>query len=438
MNCSACRAIKVTPSTLLLSMGLFSFFSPHAHPFERRVNRFFVSIRSNSNPIRVQQELRALMQENLVVLNLWMEKKYKNYVYLKKRVRRQLYANAEQLKAAFLQFEQAQPIDPSTIPSKLPQGQDDWPSDLPGQERLLHLAQIMAFLRPGRHYEYQASANFGKLLKDPSREKLIGDCNQIVTLYVALYALKFPIEDLQINLLPGHVCLHFRGIDIEATNATFHHYTENVQLLPITELISTNLLDVNDAEAATRSIDPRTMVKRAQLAEHVSSFKSLVSRNLTSAYQHLIVALLKEKSYDSALFFAHTLKDPDWIRRANESAIVDAINRQDFSRAERFLKHGGDARLWETFYQHRGVWAYKEKRYKAALEDFRHLGHEEMVRACYQGLYSQQVHKVRHVKTVAQAKRYRSVYRELVTLARQAGNAEAEAWAADLLKKTAS
>ena len=62
----------------------------------------------------------------------------------------------------------------------------------------------------------EESSTFGKLLRNPNRESLIGDCNQIVTLYIALFALKFDVQLLQLKTYPGHVALHFDGIDVEA------------------------------------------------------------------------------------------------------------------------------------------------------------------------------------------------------------------------------
>ncbi|EKD63326.1 MAG: hypothetical protein ACD_51C00292G0001, partial [uncultured bacterium] len=211
---------------------LLNLFSPYANPFEKKVGKFFKSIKANSNPIDVQMRLRDLMQENLVCVNLFMEKKYKNYKYLKKSVRKQMYANVQILNKEFDQYAATQSVIPSI---EMPKGME---------EKIKHLYTIMSYLRPGQHYEYEKAANFGKLLKDPTKEKLIGDCNQIVTLYSHLYARKYPISDLKIKILPGHVCLHFEGLDIEATNGTFKKYEEFDYLLPITEIISTNIMDV--------------------------------------------------------------------------------------------------------------------------------------------------------------------------------------------------
>lgn len=396
---------------------LFSIFSPYAHPFERRVNHFFKSIQSTSNPVTVHRTLQELMQENLVVVNLWMEKKYKNYVHLKKRTRRKMYANVEILKNDFLTFagRGASALPPLRSPlDRLNLAIPD-PSH---SEPFLHLAAIMAYLKPGGRYEYQASANFGKLLKNPHEEKLIGDCNQIVTLYTYLYSLKFPISDLKIKILPRHVCLHFEGIDIEATSGTFQNYPDKADVLPITELLSTNLLDISDAEAKTATIDPRTMVKRAQLAYHLSSFRHVVARNLNAAYERLIVTLLDQKNYRSAIFFAEKRGDPDWIKQVYSKATAEALRRNDFSEAEHYLRRSGDEAMREIFWHNQGVYYYKRGQYDQALTFFQKANNTDMVKACCQQQYANLSKRVQGVKTLAEAKRHRSTYQKMLTLAR--------------------
>jgi tetratricopeptide (TPR) repeat protein len=292
-------------------------------------------------------------------------------------------------------------------------------------EPLLHLAAIMAYLKPGGRYEYQTSANFGKLLKNPLQEKLIGDCNQIVTLYAFLYSLKFPLSDLQIKILPGHVCLHFQGIDIEATNASFQHYADKGEILPITELLSTNLLDINDAEARTATIDPRTMLKRAQLAYHLSSFRDIVTRNLNASYQQLIASLLQQKKYASAVFYAEKLADPEWIKKVYRHATSDALARSDFSQAETYINRSGDGEMREILQHNQGIYYYKKGQFEKALFYFQKEGNADMVKACYQRQYSELAKRVQSVKTLAEAKRYHSTYQKMLALARNGGMEEA-------------
>lgn len=369
---------------------LLGIFSRYVHPFEKKADKFFRQVKSNSSRGRTQKNLGELMQENLVVLNLWMEKKYKNYVYLKKRVRRRMYEDVEILKTDFLQYAAKFRANTDVIYQQFKNLGVTYPSN--DEDKVVYLASIMSYLRPGERYTYQLSANFGKLLKNPLKEKLVGDCNQIVTLYGFLYSLKYPISDLNIKILPGHVCLHFRGIDIEATNGTFKKYTDYEAVLDITELITTNLLDVADEEAKTASISPREMVKRAQLAYLISSKRELVEKNLKIAYQNLGIRLMREQSFTSAIFFFEKLGDRELLKNAYHNATIYFLKSKSFSKAMYYAKHSGE---------------------------------DKLMRACYMSEYRELAQKVRDIKNLADARQHKATYQKMLDLARQGGDEEA-------------
>lgn len=412
---------------------LFSFFSPYAHPFERKADRFFKHIRASDGRLVTERKLGELMQENLVSLNLWMEKKYKNYVYLKKRVRRKMYENVEAMKQDFFRFCEKNPPDLGRLQSQFENLEVLFPGHLP--EKIAHLACIMAYLRPGFLYHYESASNFGKLLKNPTQESLIGDCNQIVTLYTYLYSLKFPISDLQIKLLPKHVCLHFQEVDIEATNATFQKYETFDYLLPITELLSTNLLDVNDTDAKTQKIDERIVVKRAELAYLISSLRDVVDRNLKISYQNLGVSLLNQHQYESAIFYLEKINNPELLQNAYRNATIYFLNQNDFKKARYFARYCGDTELERSLPHREGVYYYKKKSYNEALPFFKQVGDDRMVKACYQGQYNALVARIPQVKTLSEARAYRSTYQKLAELAHLAGNEEAEESVRKILKQ---
>lgn len=412
---------------------LLNLFTPYAHPFEKRVDRFFKKIKSVSDKYKIQQELQNLMQKNLVMTNLWMEKKYKNYKYLRKRIRKKMYENTEVLNKDFTQYAKENPINVTQLRAELARHGLKFPIN--GAKKLEYLAQIMAYLHPGKRYEYQSAANFGRLLKNPKKEKCVGDCNQIVTLYAYLYSKKFPITDLKIKILPKHVCLHFEGIDIEATNATFHHYKDFEHILPITELISTNLLDVNDATEKTAEIDPRTIVKRAQLAYMISSMKELVTRNLNVSYRNVGISLMKRKEFKSAIFFFEKLGDQELIRKAYHNAAVHYLNTKNYKKAEYYAARSKNDDLKKSVVHAQGVKFYNQKAFKKALTYFKKIGDDRMVKACYQGQYNQLVKKVKGVKTIEDAKKHRSTYQKMVELAHKMGNEEAARFARGMIKK---
>ena len=383
--------------------ALLQLFSKYVHPFEKKADKFFRKVKSGSSRSRAHKKLEKLMQENLVILNLWMEKKYKNYVYLKKRVRRRMYEDVELMKKDFLDYEAMHKLNRSAVFEHFKKLGIEFP--IHSENQIMYLATIMSYLRPGPRYAYQESANFGKLLKNPLKEKLIGDCNQIVTLYSFLYTLKYPIGDLQIKILPKHVCLHFRGIDIEDTNGSFKKYTDYDDILPITELLTTNLLDVLDAEVQTAQIDPRTIVKRAQLAYLISSKRELVDRNLDIAYRNLGIRLMAENQFNSAIFYFEKLRDQKLIQNAYHNAAVYYIKRKNFSKARYFAKHSRN---------------------------------DDLMRACYMGEYSELSKKVRNIKNLEKAKSYKATYRKMLNLARKGGDDQAEASVRKILKQLGS
>lgn len=412
---------------------LLNLLSPYAHPFEKKADKFFKKIKSTSNPFAVQKKLEKLMQEDLVILDLWMEKKYKNYKYLNKGTRRRMYENVELLNKDFDQYVAKRAVQSARIKEEIEKHGLTFP--VKHAEKLEYLSKIMSYLSPSNHFHYEASANFGKLLRNPKEEKLIGDCNQIVTLYAYLYSRKFPISNLKIKILPKHVCLHFEGIDIEATNATFHHYKDFEYLLPITELIPTNALDTTDSTEQTEHIDPRTMVKRAQFAQATSSMREVVDRNLQAAYRHAGVTMMNNKEYDSAIFFFEKLGDPALLGKVHHNAAVHYLNSKNLRKASYYANQSGNADLKNAVIRAQGVKYYNQKNYTKAKDYFKKAGEEKMVKACYQGMYSQLAKKVKVVKTVQDARKFRSTYQKMLDLAHKMGNEQAVSYVRGVLGK---
>lgn len=402
----------------------FGLFSPYVHPFERKVDKFFKGIKSTDSISSVRGRLLKLMQKNLLVVNVWMEKKFKGYKYLTKGARRKMYEDAEIIKKKLKEYSAAHPADLSIVKNlvseagcKFPQGQ---------KEQMLYLYEIMQFLKPGLYFKYIKTASFGKLLRNPNNMKLEGDCNQIVTLYIYLFSLKFPLQELSIKLLPEHVCLHFRGVDIEATNATFQHYSENLEVLPVTEIISTNLLDLSDFREDVQVISEREMVKSAQLAYALSSLKSLVAKNLNIAYRNMGIAAMKSNNFDSAVFYFEKVGDRDLILSAYHNAAVYFMKIKDFKKAKFYASKSGKNDLENVVMHNQAVSYYQKGRIDAALKLFKSLGDDEMVKACLGKQFNELRKKVAHVKTVARAKKHRYTYLKMLDLAKEMGDSELE------------
>jgi osmotically-inducible protein OsmY len=400
---------------------ILQFFSSYATPFERKVGRFFKGIRSSHESGQVKEKLLNLMQENLVVVNLWMEKKYKGYKYLRKRRRKRLYENVEKMVKVFEEEVGENKISTEQIKKLLEQKGLNFPQG--DDEKIGHLFEIMQFLRPGKYYQYIKSASFSKLLRDPKKEVLEGDCNQIVTLYAYLFSLKFPLEELKIKLLPEHVCLHFRGIDIEATNATFQKYTEEEnQILPITEIISTNLLDISDFREKVRVINPRDIVKSAQLAYAISSLRELVTKNLNVAYRNLAISAIKAKNFKTAVFYAIKTGDRQLLMNTYQNAAAHYAKQNNFRKAKYFATRSEDRAMEQNIKRNEGIYYYKANNINKALKIFQSLNDRDMEKACYQKQYNDLVKKVSSVKTLEDARKLKSTYQKMLELGNKLGD----------------
>ncbi len=394
---------------------IFGIFSPYVNSFERRVDRFFKSVKSNNSRLEVSKKLLDLMKENLIVVNVWMEKKYKGYKYLNKRTRKKMYEDVLEIEKTL--------IDTMNLPFVR---EEDIGRELDNRglkvhykedEKLRYIYAIMQFLKPGNYYHYIKTASFGKLLRNPNEQKLEGDCNQIVTLYIYLYSLKYSIEDLKIKLLPEHVCLHYKGVDIECTTGQFAKYTDFEHILPVTEIISTNLLDLTDFREDVQMIDPRVILKSSQLAFAISSLKQLVEKNLKVAYTNLAVSFLNGNNYDSAIFYLKKLGDKKKISDAYYSAAVHYMKIHNYKKSLFYADKSDDEAIKEIIKHNEGLYYYRKDQIKKALEIFEALGDKDMQKACYGKLYNQLAKKVRNIKTLEEQRRNKAVYKKMLVLA---------------------
>ncbi|MEK7524493.1 MAG: hypothetical protein AAB588_05710 [Patescibacteria group bacterium] len=323
---------------LQILQTIWLFFTPYVNPFERRTEKFFRWVSSRRTPQEIHEKLLALMQEDLLIFNIWLEKRFKNYRSLSKRRRRAMYRNAQKIAEAFEVFMKAHNVRVAALQQVLsPLGLRN--ADLHLDE-IQCLAALAAYFDPRTRFHYQEQCAFGRLLVDPESERMTGDCNQIVTLYAWLFSRHFPLHDLQIKLIPGHVCLHYHGVDIEATNGTFQHYEKYDSISPITELVSTNLLDLNDPSEQAASIAPETFEKAAQLAYAISSKREAVEHNLQVAYEKLCLAALKQKNFTRAMFYAEKSRNP---------ALKKACYSEEFNMLAKKVAHVGTIREAQSF-----------------------------------------------------------------------------------------
>lgn len=417
--------------------SIFYFFSRYVDPAERQVGRFLARVNERDGSQRTEQRLIGLLQRHIAVINLWSEHRYKGYTYLSKGTRRQLYKNLAAIHADFERFHATQTVDTTKLLDQIRAQGVETAHLRQYPDQLVYLACIMRYLSPhaGR-YTYRASSSFGRLLVDPITEKLVGDCNQIVTLYLSLYAATYDITDLKLTVFPGHVALHFRGVDIETTNGTFKHYDKPGQaIVPVQEIVSINLLDTTDENFTKHTVEPQVFLQAARLAYLLSSHRALVKKNLDAAYHKAVRDLMQRHNYQGALKYARQSRDAELIEVAAHNGALHHTRQQQFQAARKFAAYSmKKQQLMRTIDYNEGVQLYNAKKYHDAAKLFRRIGSNELLRRSYEGLYFEEQRHLKGAQTVSELKAHSSTVRNMQRYAKQAGNSKLVQHANELAK----
>ncbi len=400
-------------------------FSRYADKLEKRIDKILKKV-AFLGIFEAQRKIEDMMEANLVILDLWLEARFKGYKYLTRSNRKRMYRNSQEIGRIFLEFAAQQNIDAAAINQNLKDLGLSSPEVPADNEKLRFLVAMMLFLRPeaGR-FQYLEGASFGKLLVNLEKnQKMIGDCNQIVTFYTFLFSLKYDIKDLQIKMLPQHVCLHFKGIDIEATAGGFANYKEYLQLLPIVELISTNLLDVSDFRDKQIKLQPREFLKAAQLANNLSSERELVTKNLKIGYHNVALSVMKDNDYETALFFLKTAgidTDEDRKLEANilNNATIYYSKKRDFRKARYYAELSDDQTLKKYVDEQEGLFFYNNNSWLKAREIFLRTGNQQMVKATYGKEYNEIQARVAGLRELSVMRSHRNDYRKMLDLAQK-------------------
>ncbi len=287
------------------------FFSRFTDPEEKECYNFFVALKPSSDKTWAHKRAANLMQRSTAKCLMILEWKFKGYTQLTKGYRQKSYDNLKILETDFLNSCQD--------------------SDLQSEENFLR--KISAYLSPENFYEYRSGSSFDKLLKDPKKEKLVGDCNQIVSLYIHLFSLKFDITHLQLKLLPGHVCLHYNGTDFEATSGQITVYDDFEKITPITEMIGINVLDSTDNATSQHSLPAENRLECAELAFVFSSNKEISQRNLDVAYRNMAIKKMNSKNFSAAAKWATKTKDKSFLDIVVHNQAVYELNKKHYSTA---------------------------------------------------------------------------------------------------------
>ncbi len=403
-------------------------FSHYADKLEKQVENVLKKV-NRLGALATQKEILALMQKNLVIVNLFIEAKFKGYKYLSRVARKKRYLNNEKIAHNFNQFLNNFHISDELLVEYLKKLELNIPSTQENVERLKYIIGIMEFLKPGAgRFEYLEGASFGKLLTDPDKnQKMIGDCNQIVTYYTFLYSLKYSINDLQIKILPEHVCLYFDNIDIEATSGSLAKYKEFVHILPIVELISTNLLDVSDFRDKQLKINSREFLKGATLAYNISSERDIVTRNLRISYRNVAIDALNNNQFETAEFYILKvgIKDEEnkhFLQNIYHNAVIYYVNNKNFNKARFFADKKADIELKKYVDEKEGFYYFENNQLSRAKEIFYRVGNQQMLKAIYGREFNQIQNKVSGLKDLAKMKAYKNDYRKMRDLAVKMGD----------------
>ncbi len=397
---------------------LISSFLPYANTSEKTIHIFFSSITEKSNKTQTIKRLTELAQHNIAIINLWSEYRYKGYKYLNKKTRQALYENLKLIETDFENFYLNSKKTKSSIIF------ENKPST--NSEKLELLNCIMNYLSPNRGlYTYQESSSFGKLLQDPRKNNLIGDCNQIVTLYIYLYSCYCSINDLKLRTLPQHVALHFEGYDIEATKGKIVDYsnTNDNKILPIHEIISINLLDVTDSYLKTKPLDPKDLLQASRLAYLLSNNREVVTHNLNASYGAVINNLIKLHLYEKALIFAKQSNNSTYIELIGHNGAVYNINKHNYDRARQLAKYSKNSNeLIKHTYQAEGKYYYDNGNFEPAIKSFNQIGDQESIRSCYRALFSIEQNKLPKNLNSENIKNYKKIINRMNLYAKKSND----------------
>jgi hypothetical protein len=415
--------------------SIFYFFTPYTDAQERAVGSFFKGLTEHGDQSRTRSQLNHLLQRDIAVINLWTEYRYKGYHYLRKSNRKKLYANLQLIKQDFDRFYTSHSRSAEVAISHI---QGLAPDANPDPKRAILLYALVDYFSPERGvYMYRNSSSFGRLLRDPSRKKLVGDCNQIVTLYIYLYSQYFNVSDLQVRTFPDHVALYYKGIDIETTNGTFvqYHDAKDSKLQPVQEIVSINLLDTTDAYLATHEVKAKDFLEASRLAFILSHDRDIVTRNLEVAYARLVNDLMKRNNYSQALKFAEASRDMTLLNIVGHNGASYEIEHHNYVAARRFARHAfKHDELIKASWQSEGSYYYQNQRYHDAIKAFKQLGDQKLVQQTYEALFFNEQRKLGSNLTTDTIKQHSKTVKRMRTYAKKSANKKLITYANDLNK----
>ncbi len=399
-------------------------FSPYVNDFEKAADAFLSSLGSNSDQEQVRKNVVALMQNDAASFLLWCERKLKNYASLTKETRSGMYGNLKAIKSSFQSYSFMQVPDVDQIYFELFEKEINTEKLKDYNKQLQYLKQIMEYFRNQVAYEPKKAQGFGALLKNPKTSQLSGDNHQVAILYAYLYALKFDVSDLQVKITPNRVCLHFEGADIDLVYGTFERYiNELYEIMPITEALVLNLLDIPDEVEEAFSVSPKSLAKLAELAQLLSDRTEIVEQNRKVAFRKILLHHLEKQDFEKAMRFAQEAEDTEAIQHVALKAAAFYLKKDDFIEAHKYAKQTKDAEgIAKKIYEKEGISYFNKKNYIRAGEKFKKAGNKEFLKKCYAGLFFQEQAKIKHIKLLSQLKENKKTLLQMKLYAEKSGD----------------
>jgi len=298
---------------------------------ELEIHKFFFNKTFFKTKTNTASDALRLMNLNYFKLCISIERYYHGYKQYNRSFRKELYENLKNLEIEFNEFSKTNSVDIISEITKFGLRFND--DEL---KRLKYIKLISQFFRNRENFKYKESVNLSQSLI-PKDDVFYFDCNQICNLYIHLYSLEFDAADLRVKLPKDHVCLHFKGIDIEATNGEFLIYNEVQETYPITEMISVNMLDVSDLEFEQFKIKPRKFYKLINLAKFLSN-NPVIENNIQVSYQKMALFYLDKTNTKSAEFFIKKISNLELAKKMYYNLTVKLISLKEFGKAKYYIK----------------------------------------------------------------------------------------------------
>ena len=361
---------------------VYWFFSRFVNKDEKRLYKILTSKHINHH------KLMELCQKDFMLVCVFLEYFTKGYVGLKKSKRRQIYSSLRRLEFDLMEFRRNKSFNL------------DNPSEF--------FDMMLLFLHKSGRYTYQESTFLGGMI-DP--ENLIGDCNQIVSLYVHLWRLFFDIRDLSIKLPKNHIVLSYKGSDIEATNGMRTLKHANLDTLEISELLTVNILDISDAREKQITVNPDRILAGFNLAFALSSHMDVVKKNLLIAKNNMARAYLQNNKFKYAIKLFSETKNSKGLDSARKNACVFYVKKKKFYRA---LKFAFNQELQKHVYSAWVEYDCQKHKYTRALKNSNRVGLQQYVLGRHYNYLSAKLPKQLNHENI---KKYRGILKKMYKVA---------------------